>query len=79
MGIKPVPAKLFRKFLADQGLKYVRTVGGHEIWDRTDGSLLRRVTIQTHCKDVPMLHIYTTLKTLGVSKKEFERIIARLK
>ena len=80
MGIKPIPTKLFKKFLKQVGCMYIRTEGGHEIWeDREDGSLLRPITLQTKNKDVPTLHIHTSLENLGISKKEFEDILLKLK
>lgn len=79
MGIKSVPVKLFREFLKHIGCEHVRTKGGHELWYKKDGSLLRPITIQTHVKDVPVIHIHTNLKTLGMSHNEFEQIINNLK
>lgn len=78
MGAKSVPIKKFRKFLELQGLKLIRTKASHEIWDNPKNPLLRPVTVDSHYPDVPMLHIHTNLKNLGISKAEFMKIIESL-
>jgi len=76
--MKPVPLPKFKKFLKKIGLVHKRTEGGHEMWDYPDDSLERPVTLQTHEKEVPRLHIKTNLKTIGMDIKEFEKIIKAL-
>ena len=66
----------FRCFLIDQGCKNVkkgtsRGRGGHEKWVRP--GLLRPVTLQAHVDPVPEHIVRSTLRTLGVSRKEFEQ------
>lgn len=78
MGIKPVPIKKFRKFLKSIGLVHIRTVASHELYDYPDKPLLRPVTLDKNYPDVPILHIHTNLKTLGISKKEFEEKIKNI-
>jgi predicted RNA binding protein YcfA (HicA-like mRNA interferase family) len=78
MGIKQIPTKKFIKFLNSQGLVYIRSKGDHDIYDRIDKPLLRPVTVVSCLKDVPMMHIHTSLKNLGMSKKEYEEIIKGL-
>ena len=75
MGIKPIPIKNTKKILKSLNLQYVRTKSSHEIWDRPDNPLPRPVTIDTNYKDVPILHLHTTLKAIGISKKKFEEIL----
>ena len=76
--MKPIPAARFRKYLKSKGLVHKRTEGGHELWDTPVDNLPRPVTIQTHFKEVPLLHIKTSLKTMGVSVKDFEQEIQKL-
>jgi predicted RNA binding protein YcfA (HicA-like mRNA interferase family) len=78
MSHKPVPTKKFIKFLKKMGLEYKRTKGSHDIWDKKDGSLLRPVVFRPQYKDIPPLHIETNLETLGISYKEFEKIMETL-
>jgi hypothetical protein len=78
MGIKSIPLKKFKKFLKHIDCVKVRTQSSHEVWDKFDGSLQRPIVVDNNYKDVPMLHIHTCLRTLGISKEEFEKIISGL-
>lgn len=65
----------FRCFLTEQGCKKVkkgtsRGRGGHEKWVRK--GLLRPITLQTHVDPVPEHIIRSSLRTLNVSRKDFE-------
>jgi len=73
MGVKQIPAKVFKKFLKSKGLKFIRKNSSHDLWDYPDESLPRPVTIQRPYKDIPLTHIHTNLRTMRVSKKEFEK------
>jgi hypothetical protein len=75
MGAKTVPTKKFRKFLKHIGLKHIRTTDSHELWDNPEKPLLRPITIDKNYPDVPLLHIHTNLKTIGITKEEFSKII----
>jgi predicted RNA binding protein YcfA (HicA-like mRNA interferase family) len=70
--MKPIPASRFRKYLKSKGLFLVRTAGGHEIWDNKNKSLRRPIIFQAHFKEIPIFHIKTNLKTLGISLTDFE-------
>ncbi len=72
-----VPLKKFRKYLKSLGLKHVGTSSSHEKWDYPDNPLPRPVTIDNNYPDVPMLHIHTNLKTLGISKQQFKKDIRK--
>jgi predicted RNA binding protein YcfA (HicA-like mRNA interferase family) len=72
MGIKPVPTKIFIQFLKSLGIIYVRTHASHDIFDNPEKPLPRPVVIRMQKKEIPLLHIHTTLETIGISKKEFE-------
>ena len=72
MGIKPVSTKIFIQFLKSKGIVYIRTHSSHDIFDNPQRPLPRPVVIRMKYKDIPLLHIHTTLENIGVSKKEFE-------
>ena len=72
MGIKPIPIKIFIQFLKSRGIIYVRTHASHDIFDNPQNPLQRPVVIRMKYKDIPLLHIHTTLENFNVSKKEFE-------
>jgi predicted RNA binding protein YcfA (HicA-like mRNA interferase family) len=76
--MKTVPIKKYKKFLKSLGLKHIRTKSSHEIYNFPKKPLLRPVTVDTNYPDVPIRHIHTSLKTLGISKKEFEEKIKEL-
>lgn len=76
--MRPVPVAKFKKFLKSHNIEFQRTKGDHEIWDCKDDSLLRPVTFIGKEKEVPILHIKTNLKTLGISIKDFEQEIQNL-
>jgi predicted RNA binding protein YcfA (HicA-like mRNA interferase family) len=78
MGIKQIPTTKFIKFLKGQGLSYIRSKGDHDQYDRLDKPLLRPVTVVSTLKDVPLTHIHTSLKNLGMSKADYEKIIKKL-
>lgn len=76
--MKPVPIKKFRKFLKSIGLTLIRTESSHEIYNSTDKPLLRPVTVDSNYSEVPILHIKTNLRTIGMSSKEFKDKIKNL-
>lgn len=76
--MKPIPIKKFRKFLKSIGLKHIRTESSHELYDYPNRPLLRPVTIDTNYPEVPLLHISTNLKTIGMTPKEFTEKIKNI-
>lgn len=59
-------------FLAFCGLVYKRTKASHDIYDKPDNSLPRSIPVRPSKDDqVPMLHMQTTLQTLGLQMKDF--------
>lgn len=76
--MKSVPLKKYRKFLKSIGLIHIRTESSHEIYDYPDRTLLRPITLDKNYPDVPMLHIHTSLKALGIDKKVFAEKIKTL-
>jgi hypothetical protein len=73
--LKNIPLRIFRKFLLNQGCKHIRTKGGHEHWTRFD--LLRPISLQTHIDPPPRI-IKQVLNSLGIDKKEFQKILKTL-
>lgn len=63
-----ISLRRFQGFLEYKGLKYIKTVGGHEKWVRSD--LRRPVMLQTHIDPVPEFIIRNNLKTIGATIKE---------
>lgn len=69
-----VPLSKFLKFLEDEGLKQIRTRGGHLIYARKD--LKRSIPIQSHIDPVPEFIVLEVLKTLDVSPQDmWEKIV----
>lgn len=50
------------------GLRYVRTTGGHEVWDRKD--LTRTIVFQTHKDPVPEHVVKSAIRDLGISRED---------
>ena len=71
-GYKAGSHKIFIQFLKSRGIIYIRTHSSHDIFDNPNNPLSRPVVIRMKYKDIPLLHIHTTLENIDVSKKEFE-------
>ena len=67
----------FRNILKALGFTYVRTKGGHEMWFK-DG-MLRNVVFQTHEEPVPEDIVKNNIKTIGITKEEFEVVMNKTK
>jgi predicted RNA binding protein YcfA (HicA-like mRNA interferase family) len=63
--VKNISLKDFREFLLHNGLKKIRTSGGHEVWSRNN--LTRPVIIQTHKDPIPIFIIKNNLRTMGLT------------
>lgn len=63
----------WRAFLMRVGCQLSRSTGGHEIWAK-DG-LTRPITFQTHIDPIPEFIIKNGLRTLGMNKKDFFRVM----
>lgn len=63
----------FKAFLRAQGLKQIRTRGGHLIWSR--GDLRRPVVIQSHIDPVPEFIVRNILRTIGADRKSLEDFV----
>jgi predicted RNA binding protein YcfA (HicA-like mRNA interferase family) len=67
--LKNIPLKTFRKYLEYNGMKLIRSKGGHETWSRAD--LLRPVILQTHIDPIPEFIVRNCLRTIGVKAEDF--------
>lgn len=66
-----IPLATFRRFLLSQGCILISTSGGHEKWHK-DGCL-RSIIIQTHQDPVPEIVVRSNLRTLSLSRHDFEQ------
>jgi len=71
--LAPVDNKTWRKFLNHIGCKKIRQKGDHLVYSRE--GLIRPIIFRSR-GDVPILHIKTCLKTLGMTIQEFLGIIS---
>ena len=72
-----ISVRRFRNILKAFGLEQVRIKGGHEMWFK-DG-MLRNVVFQTHEEPIPEDIIKNNIKTMGVSKEEFDKKLKEIK
>ena len=70
-----IPLTTMIWFLEHQGLKHIKTEGGHAKYTRSD--LRRPITIQTHITPVPEFIVSQILKHLCFNKKEFHAYIEK--
>ena len=69
MGIlRTVKVSCWIAFLKSQGCTYKSTEASHEKW--VCPGKFRSIMFQGAEKEIPLFHIETNLRTLGVSKKE---------
>ena len=67
----------FRKILKALGLEQVRTKGGHEMWFKE--GMLRNVVFQTHEEPVPEDIVKNNIRTICVSREEFDKVLEEIK
>lgn len=67
----------FRNILKALGLSQVRIKGGHEMWYKE--GMLRNVVFQTHEEPVPEDIVKNNIRTIGITKEEFESILNSIK
>jgi len=74
MGIRPIETDLFIEYLKSLGLICIRNESSHYAFDYPPDKpqLDRPIIVRVNKKEIPLLHIHTNLKTLGISHKEFE-------
>ncbi len=69
---KGIDMEVWLAYLIFCGLEYKRDEGSHHIYDLVEGSLPRPVTVRpTKDPQVPLLHMQTSLKTMGKQMKDF--------
>ncbi|MBK7175036.1 MAG: type II toxin-antitoxin system HicA family toxin [Bacteroidales bacterium] len=64
-----IPLRVFREFLEFNGLKPIRTKGGHEIW--AGKSLQRPIVLQSHKSPVPEFIVRQSLRALNKTEQDF--------
>lgn len=65
----------FRAVLTLLGLRCVRTKGGHEAWQMA--GMTRPVVFQSHVNPVPEFIVRNNLRTIGISREEFMKLLER--
>jgi hypothetical protein len=75
---KSISIKKWKKFLKSQGLQHIRTASSHEVWNNPDSPLSWPVIVKSDLKDVPLMHIHTSLDNMGISKNKFKELIEKL-
>ena len=65
-----ISLSVFKAFLLSKGMSLIRVSGGHEVWSMP--GLQRPVVIQTHIDPIPEFIILNCLRTMGMTRKEFE-------
>ncbi len=64
--------KLWLKYLESLGLRHVRTSASHYVYDNPERPLPRPVIVrQSKDKDVPTLHLATSLRNMGLNMADF--------
>ena len=68
-GLKNIPLRTFKEYLAYNGLKHIRTTGGHEIW--AGKQLKRPIILQSHICPVPEFIVKQCLRALNKDRDDF--------
>lgn len=71
--LRNVSLRDYQTFLHKVGCRVTRTKGGHEHWTRAD--LPRPITVQPLVNPVPEFIIKNALRTLGMTKEDFWRVV----
>lgn len=74
MGFKPIKTKYFIAFLLSLGCVEKRSKGSHHLYKCP--KCFRTIVIRPKDKDIPGRHVFTNLKTLGVSYADFEKWVS---
>ena len=72
-----ISIRLYKKILTELGLEYVRTKAGHEMWFKE--GMLCNIVFQTHEEPVPEDVIFNNIRTIGITSKEFENAMRKVK
>lgn len=67
----------YRRVLEALGLEYVRTKAGHEMWFKE--GMMRNAVFQTHEEPVPEDIVLNNNRTIGISSKDFEKVLKATK
>jgi len=67
--LKNIPLKTFRDFLKWNGLKHIRTNGGHEVWSMA--GLKRPIVVPAHINPVEQHVVKNALIIIGVTADDY--------
>ncbi len=73
--VRPIKRRKYEKFLKLVGCELQRTKGDHLIYSRPG---LKRPVVITSDSEVPVFHIRTNLRTLGMTVEEYLNIIEKM-
>ena len=73
--LHPIKTRVYRKFLKELKWNFKRIKGDHEIWYKKD--VEKEVVFITNDKEVKPFIIQQNNKTLGISDKEFLKLIKK--
>ena len=74
--ITPIHFRKFCKLLEKAGCVFSRQKGDHLIYHKKD--VLRAIVVP-RCKELPIFIIKNNLKTAGISRKEYFKILMNIK
>ena len=76
--MKKVKTKYWTDFLKSIGLTFKRKNGDHHVWDKQTGKQLDRpIIFRGDRPEIPLFHIHTNLKTLGMTHKDFDEYLKK--
>lgn len=75
---RPVPKKKFIKVLKLRGLEFKRQTDNHQVWNTKAGDLPQPVTFRNSDKDIPAFHVRTSCENMGITVKEFEKLLSQV-
>ncbi|MBI4668223.1 MAG: type II toxin-antitoxin system HicA family toxin [Elusimicrobia bacterium] len=73
--IFPVHWRKFEKFVLHLGCRYLRTAGDHIFYSRSD---LKRPVVFPKLSDIPVFIIKNNLKTLGISRDAYLKLLEKI-
>jgi hypothetical protein len=79
VGQPVIPKDEFIRFLDHIGLELKRIKDDHEVWNKKNPPPLLRPVIFWHSgNEIPLFHVKTNLKTLGMTLSQYRKIVKKL-
>lgn len=75
--MKALDIDIYKAFLKAQGLHYVDRNSSHEFWIKK--GMTRKISFQFNDKKVPLFHINTNNKTMGLTMTTITEFVKNLK